>query len=97
MLALSNFEGNDSIILSQYMNKCNPHYLWIVMRNNIWLMLKENYQDYLAERPDPQKGEAGDETDRISIEAWKKQTFSKLNKIRIAEIIEQEKQKKGIF
>lgn len=40
MLALSNFEGNDAVIMSEFMNKCHPRYLWIVMRNNIWFLLK---------------------------------------------------------
>lgn len=41
-LALSNFEGNDNEIFWQYINKCQPLFLWIVIRQNIVKMLKPN-------------------------------------------------------
>lgn len=27
------------------MNKCQPRYLWIVMKNNIWALLNDKYSD----------------------------------------------------
>ena len=27
------------------MNKCQPRYLWIVMKNNIWALLNDKYGD----------------------------------------------------
>ena len=43
-MALSNFEGNDPVIMSEFLNKCNPRYLWVVMRNSVWsLLTSEKY------------------------------------------------------
>lgn len=45
-MALSNFEGNDPTIMSEFLNKCNPRYLWVVMRNSIWSLLNtDKYKD----------------------------------------------------
>lgn len=45
LMALSNFEGNDPVIMSEFLNKCNPRYLWVVMRNSIWKLLSEKYSE----------------------------------------------------
>ena len=44
-LALSNFEGNDPIIIDEFLNKCKPNFLWLVIQSNIWYLLKESYSD----------------------------------------------------
>ena len=30
------------------MNKCQPRYLWIVMKNNIWALLNDKYSDLVV-------------------------------------------------
>lgn len=39
-LALSNFEGNDSEIFWEFLNKCQPLFLWIVIRQNMIKLLR---------------------------------------------------------
>ena len=39
-LALSNFEGNDNEIFLEFLNKAQPKYMWIVVRQNIIRMLR---------------------------------------------------------
>jgi hypothetical protein len=39
-LAMSNFEGNDNEIVWEFLNKAQAKYLWIVIKQNIVIMLK---------------------------------------------------------
>lgn len=39
-LVLSNFEGNDNEIFWEFLNKCQPLYLWIVIRQNMIKLLR---------------------------------------------------------
>ncbi len=39
-LALSNFEGNDTEIFWEFLNKCQPLFLWIVIRQNMIKLLR---------------------------------------------------------
>ena len=39
-LALSNFEGNDNQIFWEFLNKCQPLFLWIVVRQNLVKLLR---------------------------------------------------------
>lgn len=39
--------------MSEFLNKCNPKYLWVVMRNSIWSLLSDKYGDkdyYVSDR-----------------------------------------------
>ena len=40
-MALSNFEGNDYIIIKEFLNKCQPKFLWLTTRNHLWNLIKE--------------------------------------------------------
>lgn len=45
-LALSNFEGNDNKLISEFLKKCQPRFLWLVIRKNLWKMIKDRYTTY---------------------------------------------------
>lgn len=49
-LALSNFEGNENEIFWQYLNKCQPLFLWIVIRQNLIKLLKPQYARFGVSR-----------------------------------------------
>lgn len=39
-LALCNFEGNDDILIWEFLNKCQPKFLWIVIEQNLCVLLE---------------------------------------------------------
>lgn len=84
-LILSNFEGNDEIIFNEFLNKCQAKYLWIVMRNNIWYLIKEKYED--------QEFLSKDEDYKTSM----RQTFNNLDGKAIDDIILAEEKTQQIF
>ena len=49
-LALSNFEGNDPLIVKEFLSKCKPTFLWLVIQNNLWYLLKDSYPHYITRR-----------------------------------------------
>jgi hypothetical protein len=49
-LALSNFEGNDPLIAKEFLSKCKPTFLWLVIQNNLWYLLKNSYPHYITRR-----------------------------------------------
>ena len=44
-MALSNFEGSDPIIIKEFINKCQPKFLWICIRDNLFGLVSEDYGD----------------------------------------------------
>ena len=56
-LALSNFEGNDNEIFWQYLNKCQPLFLWIVIRQNLVKLLKDKALRFGVVREEIEKEE----------------------------------------
>ena len=49
-LALSNFEGNDNDIFLEFLNKAQPKYLWIVIRQNLVKLLRPHAARYGVSR-----------------------------------------------
>ncbi len=45
-LALSNFEGNDDSLEFEFISKCKPKYLWLVIRQNLLGLLKVRRVSY---------------------------------------------------
>jgi hypothetical protein len=56
-LALSNFEGNDNEIFWQYINKCQPLFLWIIIRQNMVKLLKPKAAEFGVRREEVEKEE----------------------------------------
>ena len=45
-LALLNFEGNDDSLEYEFVSKCKPKYLWLVIRKNLLGLLKPRMKEY---------------------------------------------------
>lgn len=54
-LALSNFEGNDNEIFWEFLNKCQPRFLWIVIRQNMIKLLRSKASRYGVSRDEVEK------------------------------------------
>ena len=48
-IALSNFEGRDEVIISDFLNKCHARFLWMCIKNNLYDLVSEKYPEYLVE------------------------------------------------
>lgn len=40
-LALCNFEGNDNMLILEFISKCQPKFLWVVIKQNLTGILRE--------------------------------------------------------
>ena len=45
-LALCNFEGNDNILIEEFISKCQSKYLWMVIKQNLTIILRERAEVY---------------------------------------------------
>ena len=49
-LALCNFEGNDNILIEEFIGKCQSKYLWMVIKQNLKAILKPRAELYEVDR-----------------------------------------------
>ncbi len=49
-LALCNFEGNDNELINEFISKCQPKFLWIVIKQNLTVILRERSEIMEVER-----------------------------------------------
>ena len=47
-----NFEGNDNTLFWEFLTKCQPKFLWICIKQNLIIMLKEKAKDWGLENED---------------------------------------------
>lgn len=40
-MALINFEGNDDVLIEEFISKCQSKYLWMVIKQNLTIILRE--------------------------------------------------------
>mgnify|MGYP000853870233 CR=1 FL=1 len=51
-LALCNFEGNDNILVHEFISKCQPKYLWVVIKQNLMKILRDRAEALEVVRDD---------------------------------------------
>ena len=49
-LALVNFEGNSDVLISEFLSKCKPKFLWVVIKQNLMKILGERAADLGVEK-----------------------------------------------
>jgi len=50
-MALINFEGNDNILIEEFISKCQSKYLWMVIKQNLSVILRERADLYGVVKP----------------------------------------------
>ena len=76
-LALCNFEGNDNILIEEFIGKCQSKYLWMVIRQNLTAILRDDPEKYGVAKV------KGDKSQRD----YDNELLSKFNKDAIEEFI----------
>jgi len=45
-LALCNFEGNENVLIEEFISKCQSKYLWMVIKQNLTVILRSDPERY---------------------------------------------------
>lgn len=86
-LILINFQGNDDLLVWEFLSKCQPVFFWQIIRQNLLTLLLERVEAYGIQ--------AEDEGEDNAILADK--LFKSFDRSRIESLVEQQQQKQKNF
>lgn len=85
-LALCNFEGNDDSLIWEFLSKCQPKFLWVVIKQNLLNILADKAEEYGIEKQD-------DESET----QYQLRLIKRFNEGAIAEYISEEEKKTNML